>query len=202
MLRDYVKPGSKVLDFGCGLGFFSIAMAKMVGEGGLVIAADLQDVMLQGLMKRARRAGVCSFWSPGLTRPRRSSASCSPRRRPPGSVRSPGLAPSGTVLSFWSGHRLGREAGSRRDAGPSFSACPAYEQPEPFGPGSDILDRALQCPRSTRAARAATSVFGPAISASARSHRSAQCRPHVFSGRRSIACSCRGSRVRSPDLRT
>ncbi len=71
MLRDYVKPGSKVLDFGCGLGFFSIAMAKMVGEGGLVIAADLQDVMLQGLMKRAHRAGVADRIRPHLTAPDR-----------------------------------------------------------------------------------------------------------------------------------
>ena len=68
VLREYVKAGSKVLDFGCGLGFFSIAMAKMVGEGGLVIAADLQDVTLKGLTKRARRADGCSFWSPGPTR--------------------------------------------------------------------------------------------------------------------------------------
>ncbi len=67
MLRDYVKPGAKVLDFGCGLGFFSIAMAKMVGEDGLVIAADLQDVMLEGLMKRARRAGVADRIRPHLT---------------------------------------------------------------------------------------------------------------------------------------
>ena len=71
MLRDYVKPGSKVLDFGCGLGFFSIAMAKMVGEDGLVIAADLQDVMLRGLMKRARRAGVADRIRPHLTAPDR-----------------------------------------------------------------------------------------------------------------------------------
>ena len=71
MLRDYVKPGAKVLDFGCGLGFFSIAMAKMVGEDGLVIAADLQDVMLQGLMKRARRAGVADRIRPHLTAPDR-----------------------------------------------------------------------------------------------------------------------------------
>jgi ubiquinone/menaquinone biosynthesis C-methylase UbiE len=71
MLRNYVKPGAKVLDFGCGLGFFSIAMAKMVGEDGLVIAADLQDVMLQGLMKRARRAGVAGRIRPHLTAPDR-----------------------------------------------------------------------------------------------------------------------------------
>ncbi len=71
MLRDYVRPGARVLDFGCGLGFFSIAMAKMVGEGGLVISADLQNEMLQGLMKRARRAGVADRIRPHLTAPDR-----------------------------------------------------------------------------------------------------------------------------------
>jgi ubiquinone/menaquinone biosynthesis C-methylase UbiE len=36
-----------VLDIGCGPGFFSIEMAKMVGESGRVIAADLQEGMLE-----------------------------------------------------------------------------------------------------------------------------------------------------------
>ena len=35
------------LDVGCGPGFFSIDMAQMVGESGRVIAADLQEGMLQ-----------------------------------------------------------------------------------------------------------------------------------------------------------
>ncbi|MCD4690277.1 class I SAM-dependent methyltransferase [bacterium] len=61
MLGDYVKPGATVLDFGCGLGFFSIAMAKMVGSSGMVIAADLQQKMLDRLERRARRAGVMDW---------------------------------------------------------------------------------------------------------------------------------------------
>ena len=36
-----------MLDVGCGPGFFSIDMAMMVGETGKVVAADLQDGMLQ-----------------------------------------------------------------------------------------------------------------------------------------------------------
>lgn len=36
-----------VLDVGCGPGFFSIAMAQMVGKSGRVIASDLQEGMLQ-----------------------------------------------------------------------------------------------------------------------------------------------------------
>jgi FkbM family methyltransferase len=44
-----------VLDIGCGPGLFSIAMAKMVGKSGKVIAADLQDGMLQKLQKKIRQ---------------------------------------------------------------------------------------------------------------------------------------------------
>lgn len=41
-----------VLDMGCGPGFFSIDMAKMVGKNGRVIATDLQNEMLQKLRKK------------------------------------------------------------------------------------------------------------------------------------------------------
>jgi cyclopropane fatty-acyl-phospholipid synthase-like methyltransferase len=34
ILGPYVKPGMTVMDVGCGMGFCSIAMAKMVGEDG------------------------------------------------------------------------------------------------------------------------------------------------------------------------
>ena len=36
-----ILPGNKVLDVGCGAGFASLGLAKLVGESGLVIAADL-----------------------------------------------------------------------------------------------------------------------------------------------------------------
>jgi ubiquinone/menaquinone biosynthesis C-methylase UbiE len=38
-----------VLDIGCGPGYFSIEMAKMVGPDGRVISADLQEGMLRKL---------------------------------------------------------------------------------------------------------------------------------------------------------
>jgi len=44
-----IKEGMTVLDVGCGPGFFSIDMARMVGSSGRVIAADLQDGMLRKL---------------------------------------------------------------------------------------------------------------------------------------------------------
>ena len=43
----YMKPGDRVLDFGCGPGFFTREFAKRVGETGHVIAVDLQAEMLR-----------------------------------------------------------------------------------------------------------------------------------------------------------
>jgi SAM-dependent methyltransferase len=58
ILTPYVKPGMAALDFGCGMGLFTIAMARLVGERGRVVAADLQQQMLDVLQRRAKRAGV------------------------------------------------------------------------------------------------------------------------------------------------
>jgi len=46
------------MDVGCGMGMFSIAMAKMVGKQGQVIAVDLQQQMLDVVRRRAEKAGV------------------------------------------------------------------------------------------------------------------------------------------------
>ena len=55
IVGPFVKPGMTVMDVGCGMGMFSIAMAKMVGGSGLVIAVDLQQKMLDVLQDRAGR---------------------------------------------------------------------------------------------------------------------------------------------------
>jgi ubiquinone/menaquinone biosynthesis C-methylase UbiE len=55
ILQPYVKQGMVALDFGCGPGFFTLEMARLVGESGRVIACDLQEGMLQKL--RAKIAG-------------------------------------------------------------------------------------------------------------------------------------------------
>jgi ubiquinone/menaquinone biosynthesis C-methylase UbiE len=43
-----------VLDVGCGPGFFSIELAKLVGESGRVIAVDLQQGMLDRLLDKIK----------------------------------------------------------------------------------------------------------------------------------------------------
>lgn len=60
ILAGLVLPGQTVLDIGCGMGFFSLAMARMVGEKGRVICVDLQKKMLDALERRAERAGLRS----------------------------------------------------------------------------------------------------------------------------------------------
>jgi len=52
ILSPYVSEGMTVLDIGCGPGFFSIAIAGLVGDSGLVIAADIQEGMLGRLRNK------------------------------------------------------------------------------------------------------------------------------------------------------
>jgi precorrin-6B methylase 2 len=49
-----VKENMRVLDYGCGIGNYAIETAKMVGESGIVVCADVNDKMLQELRKRVR----------------------------------------------------------------------------------------------------------------------------------------------------
>jgi 2-polyprenyl-3-methyl-5-hydroxy-6-metoxy-1,4-benzoquinol methylase len=47
-----------VLEIGPGMGFFSIPMARLVGENGRVVAVDIQEKMLRALERRATKSGV------------------------------------------------------------------------------------------------------------------------------------------------
>ena len=58
LLGPYLDPGATVVEPGPGMGFFTLPMARMVGEKGRVIAVDIQPKMLEGLRRRARKAGL------------------------------------------------------------------------------------------------------------------------------------------------
>jgi ubiquinone/menaquinone biosynthesis C-methylase UbiE len=47
-----------VLEPGPGMGFFTLEIAKLVGPSGRVVAVDVQFRMIEGLKRRARKAGV------------------------------------------------------------------------------------------------------------------------------------------------
>jgi ubiquinone/menaquinone biosynthesis C-methylase UbiE len=54
----HIKPGQVVCDMGCGNGFYSLKLAKMVGDKGQVLAVDIQHEMLELLKDRAKNAGL------------------------------------------------------------------------------------------------------------------------------------------------
>ncbi len=58
IVGPYLQEGKAALDLGCGMGYFSIAMAKMVGESGKVFSMDVQEKMHRILLSRARRQKV------------------------------------------------------------------------------------------------------------------------------------------------
>jgi ubiquinone/menaquinone biosynthesis C-methylase UbiE len=60
LLRPYILERDTVLDFGCGPGYFSLPMARIVGEGGTVIAVDVQEGMLDLLKMSAEQLDLTS----------------------------------------------------------------------------------------------------------------------------------------------
>ena len=52
ILSPFLSPGLKVLDIGCGPGFFSIEIAKMIGDNGKLYSVDLQEGMLNLIKKK------------------------------------------------------------------------------------------------------------------------------------------------------
>lgn len=58
ILAPLVSSGMTAVDIGCAMGFFSLPLARMVGDGGRVVCADLQPRMLSTLKRRARKRGL------------------------------------------------------------------------------------------------------------------------------------------------
>lgn len=53
-----LKPGQVVCDLGCGNGFYTLKMAKLVGDEGKVLAVEIQQPFLDMLKKRAEQEKI------------------------------------------------------------------------------------------------------------------------------------------------
>lgn len=58
ILGQFVREGMIVLEPGCGMGFFTLPLARMVGPKGRVVVVEVQQKMLSVLSRRAEKAGL------------------------------------------------------------------------------------------------------------------------------------------------
>lgn len=56
-----IKPGMKIADFGCGTGYFSLALAKKIGEEGTVYSLDILPQRLESVLSNAKRANLTNI---------------------------------------------------------------------------------------------------------------------------------------------
>jgi len=53
-----LRKGQTVLDYGCGIGSFSIPAAKMVGDDGVVYALDIHPLAIRAVEKEIKKKGI------------------------------------------------------------------------------------------------------------------------------------------------
>ncbi|HEY3353567.1 MAG TPA: methyltransferase domain-containing protein [Polyangia bacterium] len=70
LLGPHVRPGMTVLDVGCGFGFFSLPLARLVGPSGRVLCLDVEPRAIAGLTRRARAAGLAERIEARVCEPR------------------------------------------------------------------------------------------------------------------------------------
>src|SRR5271157_2613986 len=58
ILAPYVHHGMTVLEPGPGMGYFTLELARLVGDSGRVVAVDVQPQMIERLKRRAAKAHV------------------------------------------------------------------------------------------------------------------------------------------------
>jgi ubiquinone/menaquinone biosynthesis C-methylase UbiE len=61
LLGDGLGPGQVVLDFGCGIGSYTIPAARIVGDEGLVYALDIHPLALRAVERRAQEANLSNI---------------------------------------------------------------------------------------------------------------------------------------------
>jgi ubiquinone/menaquinone biosynthesis C-methylase UbiE len=53
-----IKEGMKILEVGCGTGFFTINASKLIGENGLLISIDMSPLSVELVTKRVEKANI------------------------------------------------------------------------------------------------------------------------------------------------
>ncbi len=62
ILREMgLQKGQTVLDYGCGIGSFSIPAAKMVSEDGIVYALDIHPLAIKAVEKEIKKKGISNI---------------------------------------------------------------------------------------------------------------------------------------------
>lgn len=56
-----IQPGSRVLDYGCGSGSYTVVAADLVGPAGRVYALDIHPLALQSVRKAASKKGQANI---------------------------------------------------------------------------------------------------------------------------------------------
>ena len=66
ILGPHIKQGMTIMDYGSAMGYFSIHLARMTGETGKVICVDIQQKMIDNLMRRAVKRKLENSITPRL----------------------------------------------------------------------------------------------------------------------------------------
>lgn len=61
ILGPHLRAGMTALDVGCGVGYFTIPMARLVGETGQVVAVDAQPQMVDATKAKADQEGLSNI---------------------------------------------------------------------------------------------------------------------------------------------
>ena len=69
LLAPYIRSGMTVIEPGTGMGYFTLELARLVGDTGCVGAVDIQPQMLARLKRRAAKAGVLERLDVRLAKP-------------------------------------------------------------------------------------------------------------------------------------
>jgi len=56
-----IHPGYKVLDYGCGPGAFTIMIAEIIGQSGIVYALDIHPLAIKAVEQNARKKNLSNY---------------------------------------------------------------------------------------------------------------------------------------------